>query len=224
MSFVGTFLSWFLEHFTSEDVDMLQLILTLGLTTINAVYLFFVYRLLTRKTIYAKRYNITISAVALITASIIFTVQSDIRLSLGVVGALAIVRLRTAIKEPLDVVFLFWAVVVGICCGGHMAEISFVLSAILTIVIFYLEGNSVKSGYRLLILECDELASSEDIRRQLHERCKRYRILLDELEEKNGKMVVEIVIKKELPLLQKLQNISGVKSISLITHEGEHCY
>ena len=78
MSCISTFVSWFLENFTSESVDMVQLCLTLGLTAVNAVYLFFIYRTLSRKTFYAKRYNITLSGVTLITAAIIFTVQADV--------------------------------------------------------------------------------------------------------------------------------------------------
>ena len=224
MSYISTFVSWFLEHFTSESVDMVQLCLTLGLTAINAVYLFFVYRTLSRKTFYAKRYNITLSGVTLITAAIIFTVQADVVLSLGIIGALAIVRFRTAIKDPLDIVFLFWAVVIGICCGAHMAEIAIILSAMLTILIFYLEGSSVWQGYGLLILECDKTVSEDDIRKELQSVCKRYKMKVTDLEGNKGKIVAEVVVKKELQLLQRLQAITGVTSISLIAHEGEHNY
>lgn len=224
MSYISTFIGWFLEHFTSESVDMVQLCLTLGLTMVNAVYLFFVYRILSRKTFYAKRYNITLAGVALITAAIIFTVQADVVLSLGVIGALAIVRFRTAIKDPLDIVFLFWAVVIGICCGAHMAEISIILSAMLTLLIFYLEGNSVKQGYGLLILECDETVSEDDVRKELQEDCKRFKIKTTDMEGSKGRIVAEVVVKRELQLLQKLQKITGVSSVSLIAHEGEHNY
>lgn len=224
MSCISTFIGWFLENFTSEAIDIVQLFLTLGLAMVNAIYLFFVYRSLTRKTFYAKRYNITLSAVALITAAIIFTVQSDVVLSLGVIGALAIVRFRTAIKDSLDIVFLFWSVVIGICYGAHMAEIAIVLSAVLTLLIFYLEGSSVKQGYGLLIVECDKTVAKEDIRIQLQNECKRFKIKTADLEKNNGKFVAEVVVKKELQLMKELQKISGVKSISLIAHEGEHNY
>lgn len=224
MSYMSTFIGWFLEHFTSETVDMVQLCLTLGLTTVNAVCLFLIYRTLSRKTFYAKRYNITLAGVALITAAIIFTVQADVVLSLGVIGALAIVRFRTAIKDPLDIVFLFWSVVIGICCGAHMAEIAIMLSAILTILIFYLEGSSVRQGYGLLILECDKNVSKDDVQKELQRECKRFKIKTTDLECSKGKIVAEVVVKKELQLLQKLQEIAGVTSISLIAHEGEHNY
>lgn len=224
MNYIHTFVEWFWSCSSSGDVNIVQLILTLGLTMINAMYLFGVYRILTRKTFYAKRYNITLSAVALITASIIFTVQTDVVLSLGVIGALAIVRFRTAIKDPLDIVFLFWAVVIGICCGAHMAEIAIMLSAILTILIFYLEGSSVRQGYGLLILECDKNVSKDDVQKELQRECKRFKIKKTDLECSKGIIVAEVVVKKELQLLQKLQEIAGVTSISLIAHEGEHNY
>lgn len=224
MNYISAFIEWFEKYNNSGNVDMVQLVLTLGLATLNSLYTFFVYHSLTRKTFYTKRNNIAISAVAVITTAIIFTVQSDIVLSLGVIGALAIVRFRTAMKDPLDVTFLFWAVVNGICYGAHMAEIAILLSAVLTLVILSLEGNIRKAGNRLLILEYDENVCEEAIRGQLQKGCKRFKIKKEELEVHKRKMIVEVVVKQELQLLHNLQNISGLKGISLVAHEGEHNY
>ena len=94
MNYISAFIEWLEKYNNSGNVDMVQLVLTLGLATLNSLYTFFVYHSLTRKTFYTKRNNIAISAVAVITTAIIFTVQSDIVLSLGVIGALAIVPLQ----------------------------------------------------------------------------------------------------------------------------------
>lgn len=224
MNYISMFISWFLEHFTSEEVSMVQLILTLGLACVNAVYIFLVYRMLTRKTFYSKRYNITVASTAVIITAIIFTVQSSVVISLGMVGALSIVRFRTAIKDALDIVFLFWAVAIGVCYGAHMAEIAIILSAILTMLIFGLDGISVRKNQCLLIVEAGSEEAERAIEEQLNVCCRRYKIKARKQEEKCYKVVAEVKVRQEFQMMQKLEKISGVKSVSLIAHEGETTY
>ena len=95
--------------FSQTNISTSQIVMTLGVTCIVALYIFAVYRLITRKTFYNKNFNISLAALALITAVVILTVQANIVISLGMVGALSIVRFRTAIKDPMDLVFLFWS-------------------------------------------------------------------------------------------------------------------
>ena len=115
MGFQDIFKKNFIEKFTTEDITVLQILGVLCLVAVISVYIFGIYRLVTRKTFYSKNFNISIAALSLITAAIILAVQSNIVISLGMVGALSIVRFRTAIKDPMDLCFLFWAIAVGIC-------------------------------------------------------------------------------------------------------------
>ena len=128
MGFQDVFKNSFIARFTSEDITVLQIVGVLLLVALISIYIFVIYRLVTRKTFYSKNFNISIAALAMITAAIILAVQSNIVISLGMVGALSIVRFRTAVKDPMDLCFLFWAIAVGICCGAHMAEIAIILS------------------------------------------------------------------------------------------------
>ena len=107
MNFKDIFRNSFLEAFTKTEVAAGEVIVILLCTCLVALYIFWVYRLLTRKTFYSKNFNISLAALSVITAIVILTVQSNIVLSLGMVGALSIVRFRTAIKDPMDLVFLF---------------------------------------------------------------------------------------------------------------------
>lgn len=213
------FISCFAEILSSESVSLVQLILTLGLACMNAVYIFGVYRVLTRKTFYSKQYNISVASVAMITTAIVFTVQSSVIISVGMVGALSIVRFRTAIKEPLDIVFLFWAVAVGVCYGAHMAEISIILSALLTFLIIGLDEVSAKRGYRLLILEAESVGCENKVLEQLREGCKQWKIITREPGNDSYKITIELRVKHEYQLMQMLKKITGVRSISLIAHE-----
>ena len=221
---MSIFVGWFLKNFTSEDVSLVHLTLTLVLACINALYLFIVYRILSRKTFYTKRCNIAISGVTVVTTALIYTIQSNLVLALGVIGALAIVRFRTALKDSLDISFLFWAVTVGICIGAQMAEIAIILSAFLTIVILWLEGISLKQECRLLIMESDREISEGEIVGRLQEQYKFFNVKKRDYDSKYYKLIAQVKIKKEYEMLESLKNIPGLKEISLIDHEGEHNY
>ena len=122
VSFSDIFKKSFLDGFTSIDINIYTAASAMMITSFIAFYIFIVYRLVTRKTFYSKTFNIAIAVISVITAGVIITIQSSIVVSLGMVGALSIVRFRTAVKDPMDLVFLFWSIVVGIICGVGLAE------------------------------------------------------------------------------------------------------
>lgn len=131
MSFKDIFKKSFLEGFASTEITTLTVVTALGVACLLALYIFFVYRVVTRKTFYSKNFNITLAGVTVITSSLILTMQSSVVLSLGMVGALSIVRFRTAIKEPVEIVFLFWSLAVGIVIGAGMIPLAVIGSAII---------------------------------------------------------------------------------------------
>ena len=152
MNFSDIFKKSFLSMFAQSNISTSQIILTLCMTCIVALYIFAVYRLITRKTFYNKNFNISLAAISIITAIVILTIQSNIVVSLGMVGALSIVRFRTAIKDPMDLVFLFWAISVGIACGAGMMELAIIGSLLLTIVIFVLDRLPVAKAASILVI------------------------------------------------------------------------
>ena len=117
MSFKDIFKKSFLEGFATGELTGRVILAALGIAAVLALYIFFVYRVMTRKTFYSKNFGIALVGVALITAALILTMQSSVVISLGMVGALSIVRFRTAIKDPRDTTYIFWAIAVGVCCG-----------------------------------------------------------------------------------------------------------
>ena len=127
MSFKDIFKKSFLEGFATAELTGRVILAALGIAAVLALYIFFVYRIMTRKTFNSRNYGIALVGVALITAALILTMQSSVVISLGMVGALSIVRFRTAIKDPLDLMFLFWSISVGIICGAGMAQIAVIL-------------------------------------------------------------------------------------------------
>lgn len=224
MEYISWFVGWFLQNFTSENISIVQLVATMGLASMVAVYLFFVYRLLARKTIYSLRYNIMIAAMVLVITAIIFSVQSSIVLSLGVMGALSIVRFRSAVKEPLDIVFLFWSVTAGICIGAHMSEIAIILSGILTILIFSLEEVSVNRRNKILFVECETGINTESMLQQIEGHCKFCKLKRQNEEKQMRKIVMEVKCKDEYGLVKSIYALEGIKGVSLVYHEGEHSF
>lgn len=164
-----------LELYNGE-IDLKKIILVVGATAVLAVYLFAVYQIVTRKTFYSRNFNISLVALAVITTGIILTIQTSIVVSLGMVGALSIVRFRTAVKEPMDLIFLFWAISIGIICGAGLFEVAVIISFAVTILIFMLDQVPVSRAPLILIVNADKFECKESVDGVLKETCRWFRI------------------------------------------------
>ena len=203
MNFKSIFKNSFLEAFAQNEVSAGEVTVILLFTCITALYIFLVYRVITRKTFYSKNFNISLAALAVITSIVILTVQSNIVLSLGMVGALSIVRFRTAIKDPMDLVFLFWAISVGIACGAGMLEIAVIGSLIL--VISAQAGKDRTDRITELVKKYSR-----------YYKVKSRNITGDQLD-----MVLELWVSGEEELTEELAALPGIHSVSLMSHDGE---
>lgn len=166
MSFKDIFKKSFLEGFASTEITTLTVVTALGVACLLALYIFFVYRVVTRKTFYSKNFNITLAGVTVITTSLILTMQSSVVLSLGMVGALSIVRFRTAIKDSRDTVYIFWSIIVGICCGVGDYAVACIGSAVTFAVILLL--GCIKSDNRMLRIIRAHRSKQEPIKAQVY--------------------------------------------------------
>ena len=211
----------FLESITSADVTPQEIFLILLITTVLALYIFFIYRVLTRKTFYSKTFNISLAALALITAGIILTIQSSIVVSVGMVGALSIVRFRTAIKDPMDLVFLFWSISVGIICGARLYVIAVILSVFVTIVIFVLDKMPVAKAPKILVVNAQSLEAEDDILDIVEGYSTYYRVKSRNLSADQLDMVVELRVKDEKALIGEIHDLKDVHAVSLLAHDGE---
>lgn len=222
MNFKDIFKNSFLNAFAANDVSAPQILLTLLLTCCIALYIFWVYRLLTRKTFYNKNFNISLAALAIITCIVILTVQSNIVISMGMVGALSIVRFRTAIKDPIDLVFLFWSISVGIACGAGMLEIALMGSLVLTVVIFVLDRLPVARAAMILVINAEagkeQTAQIMDIVKKYS---RYYKVKSRNITGQQLDMVMELWVSEEEEMVEKLSELSKVHSVSLMSHDGE---
>jgi len=221
MGFKDIFKKSFLEGFTSMDISTGKIMATLFVTAILALYIFFIYRLVTRKIFYSKNFNISLAAMSLITAAIILAMQSNLVISLGMVGALSIIRFRTAIKDPMDLVFLFWSVSIGIICGAGLYEVALVTSVAVTVCILVLDLLPVAKAPMMLVINSSNMDGELDILEVVKKYTKSYKVKSRNLSKERLDMVVELRVKDESGLVSEVASMEGMLSASLIAHDGE---
>lgn len=224
MNFGEIFRKTFLEGYQPADITTPYVIMTLLITCAVSMYIFLIYRLTAKKIFYSLSFNISLVATALITAVIIFTIQSSIVISLGMVGALSIVRFRTAIKDPLDLAYLFWSISVGIVCGAGFAEYAILLSLVLTLVLVVLSKLKEASHPQILVVNGDSSSVEEAVITCVSNACKKYKVKSRNCSTSSYNMVIEISILEKNTLVQDLEKVNGVHAVSLVSHDGEVTY
>lgn len=221
MTFSDIFNKTFLDGFTSVDINIYTASAAILITGVIAIYIFFVYRVMTRKTFYNNNFNVAVACVAVITAAIILTIQSSIVVSLGMVGALSIVRFRTAIKDPIDLMFMFWAIAVGIICGVGMAEIAIILSLVLTVGILILNKMPLVKEPMLLVINATDLDAEEKILFVVKQYAKSTCVKSRNITKNTLDMIIEVRTSEGAAMVRKLMGLESVVSASLLEHDGE---
>lgn len=221
MGFKDVFKNSFINSFTQSEVTTASVLASFIICGILATYIFFVYRKITKNTFYSKTFNISLVALAIIIDAIILTIQSNIVISLGMVGALSIVRFRTAIKDPMDLTFLFWSISIGIICGANLPKLAIVESLILTILILVLDYMPLVKASMLLIVNFNKENDEKEILNIIGKYAKRYKIKSRNISTDGEEMIVELRIKEESNIIKRISSIEGVTSASLISHDGD---
>ena len=206
---------------SSMEITVKTILFSLAVTCVISGFIFIVYRGITRKTFYSLNFNISLVAIAVITCAIMLAIQSNIVLSLGMVGALSIVRFRTAIKDPLDLIFLYWALSTGIVCGTGLAVIAIVLSVIVAAAIFLLQKYPRKKLSMILIVNSTNKDNDKRICETVKHHAKWYRIKSRNLTPFSLDMILELQVDEESTLIHDLIEIEGITSASLLSHDGE---
>ena len=220
-TFSDIFKKSFLEGFNSGDITTGRILVTLGVTVVLAAYIFIVYYTATKKTFYNKSFNISMALVAVITSAIILAMQSNLVISLGMVGALSIVRFRTAIKDPMDLMFLFWSISTGIICGANMYTIALLSSLIITIGLFLLELTPVGRAANLLVVSMEKAEKEEEILSAVKGFSRVCQVKSRNLSDGGMNLIVECKPVNGQELIVKIKEVEGVFGVSLMADDGE---
>ncbi|MBO5891831.1 MAG: DUF4956 domain-containing protein [Oscillospiraceae bacterium] len=213
----------FLQQFAT-DVSTPKIVVVLALTAVIGIYIFFVYRITCRKAFYSRSFAISLVVNGMVTASIIMAMQSNVVISLGMVGALSIVRFRTAIKDPMDLGYLFWSISVGIICGAGLVEIALLASVMITMVMLFLHFVPNAKPALLLIVSAESADTEQLLVAVLKKDAKYFKIKSRNVTASGVDMIVELKTKQEHQLISDVSALEGIRSASLMTHDGEITY
>lgn len=203
----------------SMDLNFNTIIMSLLAAYICGMVIYFVYKYFFKGVLYSHNFNILLVLVSMITAFIVLTISSNIVLSLGMVGALSIVRFRTAIKDPLDVGFLFFAISIGITCGASLYLMSFVCTIIISLIYILLVKAKTQTHIFLLIVKYEHKAGDEvlNVLSDMKYALKNKIIIKDSVE-----LTVEMKMKADdTEFVSVLSKLEGVHSAALINYTGD---
>ena len=171
--------------------------------------------------LYSSGFALTLVGLSLVTTLVIMAVTSNVLLSLGMVGALSIVRFRTAIKEPMDLMFLFWSISVGIICGAGLAQVAVILSVVMTLGILILDRLPVARAPMIFVVNADNFDAEDAVVETVRKYAKYYRIKSRNLAENSLDLVLELRTDEGGKLVREVMGLAGVTSASLLAHDGE---
>lgn len=154
-----------------SDLSLSKISISLFVTFLISLWIFFTYKRYTQDEFYSKKFNISLALMPIITTSIILAMQSNLVISLGMVGALSIVRYRTAIKSSLDLFFMFWAISVGIICGAGQYLLAILMTLFVTILLSVLSRFNFSKKKELIIVRCDNVKNLTHIEADIKKSC-----------------------------------------------------
>ncbi len=206
---------------TTSSIGVLDAAFYLCLAAAMGFYVFLIYRTIRRKNFYNRTFNISLWVLTVVIAAIIVTISRNIVLSLGMVGALSIVRYRTAIKDPMDLVFLFWAIAEGIICGSGMPIMAAMLAVVVTAGLFLLNHMPMVKPMKILSLTASSRKCEDAIVEAVQKYCKHYTVKSKVITGSSLNMVIEFSSEEERACVDALAEIEGILSVSSLTHDGE---
>lgn len=220
MSFKDMIKSSVLENMMT-DITLGRIALVLAVALVLGIYVFMVYRMVINNEFYSKDFNRTLVLMALVTAGIVLAVQSNLVVSLGMVGALSIVRYRTAIKSSMDLFFLFWSISIGIICGAGLYLLAVALCVIVTLALF-ITGKMVSPiALGLLIVNCDSVDAADAIVEEIKPLTRFLRMKNKTVSAGNVELILEYKTSDDKALEQALAGNAKINRFSFMNYDRE---
>ena len=221
MTFNDIFKSSFLENVTS--VSLLDMAIALFLAFCLGMFIFLIYRKTFSGVMYSSTFGITLVALTMITTLVILAVTSNVVLSLGMVGALSIVRFRTAIKEPLDIAFLFWSIAVGIVLAAGLIPLAVIGSVVIGIVLLVFVNKKSHLNPYILVLQCDNHSSETRAKAYLDGQVQKCVVKSKTAQKGCVELNLEIRLKSDnTDFINTLADMEGVSSAVLVSYNGDY--
>ena len=220
MSFSDVFKKSFLNNYVG-NISIQQIIVTLFMSLIFSFVIFYVYKLVNKNIVYSKKFNIAMSLISIITSSVVLAMQANIVVSLGMVGALSIVRFRTAIKEPMDLLFLFWSITNGIIVGVGVYSLAILLAIILTIALLVFDVLPSSNIPYVLLVNLKKISDEENLINLFHKSNISYKLKSRNVTSENIEYIYELRGKNIDKFNEELSKIKNITNYNLLTQDGE---
>ena len=221
MTFNDIFKSSFLENISS--VTILDMVLAMVLAFALGLFIFFIYKKTFSGVMYSSSFGVTLVALTMITTLVILAVTSNVVLSLGMVGALSIVRFRTAIKEPLDIAFLFWSIAAGIVLAAGMIPLAIFGSVVIGIILLVFVNKKSHSNPYIVVVRCADHASEEQAKAYLTQHTGRCVVKSKSAQKGSIELNLEVRLKDDnTDFINALADMDGVDSAVLVSYNGDY--
>ncbi|MDR1795124.1 MAG: DUF4956 domain-containing protein [Erysipelotrichaceae bacterium] len=221
MTFDDIFKSSFLENITS--VNILDMVIALSLAFCLGVFIFMVYKKTFQGVMYSSSFGVTLIALTMISTLVILAVTSNVVLSLGMVGALSIVRFRTAIKEPLDIAFLFWAIAVGIVLAAGMIPLAVFGSVLIGIILIVFVNQKTSENPYIVVIHCTDSDSENQAVTALKSFVKKSVVKSKTVTADSIELHYEVRLKSDdTSFVNTLHNIAGIRDVVLVSYNGDY--
>lgn len=211
-----------LDNF-GTDIAISQILITLCVAFLIGLFIYFLYRRIFSGVLYSKSFNVALIGMTMITAIVIIAINSNLVLSLGMVGALSIVRFRTPIKDPTDLIFLFWAAVAGIVTGAEFYTLAIIGSLIVGLILFFfIKGSSPEAPY-LLVVNCSNDQAEMQVEQYVTKGVKKFNMKQKTVTAGNLEVTYEVRLKEKTgAFVNGISTIAGVQSAVLISYNGDY--
>ncbi len=221
MTFSDIFKSSFLENIAS--VSILDMVLSVFLSLCIGLFIFMIYKKTFQGVMYSSSFGVTLVALTMISNFVILAVTSNVVLSLGMVGALSIVRFRTAIKEPLDIAFLFWAIAAGIVLAAGMIPLAVFGSVLIGLVLLIFANRKAHLNPYIVVVQCDNHQVEDNAVSYLREVTNRCIVKSKTAMKERIELNVEVRMKDgNTDFINTLADMEGVRSAVLVSYNGDY--
>lgn len=208
----------------SAGMSYKNMLFALLFAVLLGVYIFFVYRVISKDSFYSKSFNITLPVITVLTAAIVVAMQANLVVSLGMVGALSIVKYRTALKDPMDLAFIFWAITTGIVSGTEIYGLALIVAVIVTIALFVLDRIKLKEAPRLLVVNGKNKDYESELNHILDQYHVSYAVKSRNINKGNLDMIYEIETDDGESLVREISSLDSIFNVSILDHDGSLRY
>lgn len=221
MTFRDIFKNSFLEKFNNVNLTTTTIVIVLGMAIALGLFIYLIYRLNSNSGFYNRGFNKSLAVLPVITAAIILAMGSNLTISLGMVGALSIIRFRNAVKDPADLTYLFWSISSGIVVGAGLFELAIILNIAIALLVFLLELIPAFRAPCILVVSADAELSEARLLKAINQYAKPVKIRSRNVSACGIEWIFEMKTRNADKLIRKISQMEFVTSVHLMTHDGD---